>query len=379
MSAGRLKVLLIEDLPVYVLLLKKILKQNEIDSESAGSLAEGLQHAEKQTFDAVLLDLGLPDSHGLHTFTRFQSANPTLPVIILSGLDDESLAARAVQLSTQDYLTKGNHLTHGGTGSKLLVRSLQYAIERHRIQIVLLQERSLLEARVNERTSEIREANHRLRALAARLVSAQEDERHRVSIELHDEAGQALTALQLSLSLMRTELPEGSDQLENQLQEAIELTGVTLDRLRVLAQNLRPPALDNVGLDQSLRDYCQRMGSRAHLQMDYRASGIEQIPGHVQISLYRIVQEALTNIVKHARASHVWVHIESDAEGVALSVIDDGVGFPAEDWQLTSRHAGIGLTGMRERVEALGGTFEIISEPGKGVSVRVLISLQEGA
>ncbi len=377
MEYKRLKILLIEDLPVYKLLLNRILQQNQIDSESAASLEEGLQLANQNDFDAVLLDLGLPDSEGLNTFTKFQSMHASLPVIILSGLDDESLAAKAVQLGAQDYLTKGNHLTQNETGSKLLVRSIHYAIERHHIQASLVHERSLLEMRVNERSSELRQANQRLRILAAHLVSAQEDERRRLSMELHDEAGQALMALSMSLSLLRDDLSGDASWLDKQLQDAIQLTGTTMEHLRALAHNLRPPSLDNVGLNQSLRDYCQRTAFRAHIDVDYRSDNANLLPGYVQISLYRVIQESLTNVVKHAKASHASVQLEIDAEAIHLSVRDDGVGISPTLYSGIGEATGIGLAGMRERVEALGGSFEIFSELGKGTSVQVWIPMQE--
>ncbi len=378
MDDRRLKVLLIEDSLIYILLLQQILLQDQIDSESANSLQDGAKLAAEKVFDAVLLDLGLPDSQGLHTFTQFQALYPALPVIILTGLEDESLAAMAVQLGAQDYLTKGSHLTQSASGSKLLIRSIHYAIERHHIQVVLTQERSLLELRVNERTSELKQANQRLRNLTARLVSAQEDERRRLSLELHDEAGQALTALSLSLSLLRSELSGDSSWLDNRLQEAIQLTGTTMEHLRALAHNLRPPSLDNVGLNQSLRDFCQRTSIRAQINVEYRSNGADSLPGYIQVSLYRVVQEALTNIVKHAKASHAWVQLEVDAEGIQLLIRDDGIGFLPVLQTDPGEEAGIGLAGMRERVEALGGTFEIISGSGKGTTVQVGIPSQEG-
>jgi signal transduction histidine kinase len=373
------RVLLIEDLPVYELLLTRILQQTGCRIESANSLAGGMKLAAEQEFDAVLLDLGLPDSNGLNTFSEFHATHPSLPVIILSGLEDESLAARAVQLGAQDYLTKGNYLIQGDAGARLLMRSIHYAIERHNNQMALLLERDQLEQRIQERTHDLSQMNQQLRTLAARLVSAQEDEHRRISVELHDEAGQALTALKLMLSLMRSQAASDGSELERQLQDAVELVGVTMDRLRVLAHDLRPPSLDNVGLNQSLLDFCQRTSIRAKMDVEYYASHIDHLPDYVQISLYRVVQEALTNTVKHARASEARVELKCDAEGVFLSICDNGAGFsPGQSFRLGKNH-GIGLIGMRERVEALGGAFELTSAPGEGTQVCVRIPLQESA
>ena len=137
----RLKVLLIGDRSFIFCCSNRNYSRIKFEPESANSLADGLQLAAGKVFDAVLLDLGLPDSQGLQTFTKFQSMHPTIPVIISSGLEDEALAAMAVQLGAQDYLTKGSHLTQNDGGSKLLIRSIYYAIERHQIQLTLIQER----------------------------------------------------------------------------------------------------------------------------------------------------------------------------------------------------------------------------------------------
>ena len=377
MTQAQLQILLIEDLPVYTLLIQRMLSIHGITLESAASLADGFEKASQHSYDAVLLDLGLPDSHGINTFTRFQSFFPGLPVIIFSNLDDEALAARAVQLGAQDYITKGTYLTQGDAGNKLLARAIYYAIERHQIQSQLLTERTLLEERVSERTTELSQANQRLRTLTARLVSAQEDERRRISLDLHDEAGQGLTALKLSLALIRSEIPADLDQLSKQMEDAIMLTETTIEQVRTLAQNLRPPSLDNAGLDQCLRDYCQNLSQRSGISFDYHSYGIDKLPDHIQISLYRVIQESINNVLKHAMAHCVEVHLVCDAEAVTLTVRDDGRGFSPQILDPQTPRSGLGLLGMQERVEALGGTLEINSQLGRGVALTARIPLEE--
>jgi signal transduction histidine kinase len=373
------QLLLVEDVLVYVSVLKSMLTAAGILLDTAGNLAEGLNKAGQRGFDAILLDLGLPDSQGLDTLVAFQTRFPELPIIILSGLDDEALAARAVQMGAQDYLIKGPHLIQGEAGKSLLTRSIHYAIERHANQAALRRERDLLETRVRERTAELKQRNEALRSLAARLVSAQEDERRRISLELHDEAGQLLTALKLSLAVIQAELPVDQARLHGQIGEAIALTETTMEELRTLAYHLRPAALDAIGLDQTLRDHCQRLAKQSGIPINYQGASLDDLPGFIQISLYRVIQEALTNILKHAHASQVLVSLQGDAETIFLQISDNGRGFTPPAGFAAPPDGGLGLIGMRERMEAIGGEIEIDSRPGHGTRLSGRIPLLESA
>jgi signal transduction histidine kinase len=359
-------VLLVEDLPIYISVMRSILANSGIHLDTAKTLKEGVDKVQNDRYDAVLLDLGLPDSRGLDTFNTFKSSCISVPIIIFSGTGDEEIALQAMQNGAQDYLLKGAYLTNEDGGSLLITRSIAYAIERHHIQQELLQERKKLELRVIERTQD-------LQKLASWLVSAQEDERRRISLELHDEAGQTLTALSLKLKLLQKELEEVSETHAEQLQEASQLTDSINSRLRSLAHNLRPPAIDAVGLNQALFDLCNRIARQTGIEILYSGTDILDQPNHVQISLYRTVQEALTNTVKHAKASKIKVSLNSDAEHLTLQVEDDGCGFSVPQNPTMKTMGGIGLLGIHDRIEAVGGRLSIQSNPGLGTTISVLI------
>jgi two-component system sensor kinase len=210
-------------------------------------------------------------------------------------------------------------------------------------------------------------AEEAIQKLAKRVVYAQEEERHRLSRELHDEAGQALTALKLSLELIAADLPPGADALRRNLTEAIALAESTKERVRLLAQGLRPPALDTVGLNLTLEAFCRDFSRRTQLSIDYRGEDVRGLSDAMNICLYRVLQEALTNVARHARATHVDVRLSRDGGLVRLTIADNGRGFSHDATRMLQRWAGIGLLGMRERVELLGGWLEIDSEPGRGV------------
>jgi signal transduction histidine kinase len=211
--------------------------------------------------------------------------------------------------------------------------------------------------------------------LAKQVVYAQEEERRRLSRELHDEAGQALTALKLSLELLRADLPVDTEVLSRNLAEAIALTESTKERVRLLAHGLRPPALDTVGLNLTLEALCRDFSKRTRLVIHYLGYEAKELSDAMNICLYRVLQEALTNVVKHACAGQVDVCLSREAGCVRLMVTDDGRGIEPAAQQLLEQRVGIGLLGMRERLELLGGWLDVESVPGQGLRLAANLPL----
>ena len=218
----------------------------------------------------------------------------------------------------------------------------------------------------------------RLRQLTMRVVSEEEEERHRVSRELHDEAGQALTALKISLGLVHSDMAGDEGPLRDTIASAVDLTEETMEKIRLLARGLRPPELDAVGLDDTLEGYCREFAQRTHLRIDYSGEESLSLPDAVTICLYRFLQEALTNVARHAEASIVRVQLDGSGYMVSLSVEDNGKGFVHQQGTRDgSKPLGIGLIGMQERFELLGGWIEIDSSPGRGT--RLVATLPVGS
>lgn len=224
---------------------------------------------------------------------------------------------------------------------------------------------------------QVRKGQQRLRHLAQRVFTAQEKERYRISRELHDEAGQALTGLKITLEMIRADLDrdgEGITQTESkliqqQLDAAVELCELTMGQIRTLAHDLRPAALENLGLDMTLRSFCRDFGRRTNLAIDYQTSGgkLPDLPAAVDIALYRFLQEALNNVAKHAQCSQVRVELHCDETTISLTVEDNGRGFdPMAALEIQTQAQGIGLSGMQERLESVGGRLIISSWPDNG-------------
>lgn len=218
-----------------------------------------------------------------------------------------------------------------------------------------------------------RRAEAAIQTLARQVVQAQEEERHRVSRELHDEAGQALTALKISLQLIRDDLPPRLTRVAREIDEVIGLVDATRESLRALAHGLRPPALDALGIAATIEDHCRAFAQRTGLRIAFAASSeAAQLPLHesASISLYRFVQEALTNVARHAAADQVAVTFGHDDGWVTVAVADDGVGFAPD-----AVTGGLGLVGMRERLELLGGGLTIDSHPGAGARLEARLPI----
>ncbi|HEY6102207.1 MAG TPA: GAF domain-containing sensor histidine kinase [bacterium] len=216
---------------------------------------------------------------------------------------------------------------------------------------------------------ELREKEATRGKLLEKLISAQEDERRRIARELHDEAGQALTALILNLEIAEQTAGAADPQRLRRLRGIAE---DTLAELRRLIYDLRPTILDDLGLAAAVRWYVKESVEPQGLQVAMTISGAEdRLPHHVETAVFRIVQEALTNILKHAQARRAEVDLRIGPSGVRIRIDDDGKGFDLST--ITARRdGGLGVMGMRERAELLGGRLQVISDP-RGTRVEAVI------
>lgn len=220
-----------------------------------------------------------------------------------------------------------------------------------------------------------KQAEKAIQNLAKQVVYSQEEERRRLSRELHDETGQALTALKLNLELLKADPLSDAAVLNQKLGEAIALTESTMECVRLLAHGLRPPALDTLGLNLALRACCRDFAHRTQLAIEYRGCEVQDLSDAMSISLYRVLQEALTNVAKHARASRVRVSLTHTTRHVRLAVSDNGCGIDLDTKPLPVPQGGIGLLGMRERMELLEGRLELRSAPGQGLRLAAILPL----
>jgi signal transduction histidine kinase/PAS domain-containing protein len=255
---------------------------------------------------------------------------------------------------------------------------LAAAIHRETVTEALASERTTLEDRVARRTRALASANQLLKRLSARLMETQEGERRRIARELHDQTGQALTALKMNLEAIRTSSEDHPTNLK--VVERVDIVDGLLEQIRNLALDLHPAVLDDFGLPAALRCYARRLAQRGGLQLDLGVADLaERLPPAIETTCFRVAQEALTNVVRHARARRVAVELRSDGVTARLLVRDDGVGFDAAAGPAdgpADRH--LGLLSMRERVALAGGDIVIASKTGTGTEIAVSFPLQRG-
>lgn len=217
----------------------------------------------------------------------------------------------------------------------------------------------------------------RLASTSRQILRVQEQERRAIALELHDQIGQQLAALKINLFRMEHGLADPNRALR--IRDCMEIAETTLSQVRDLALDLRPSVLDNLGLLPALEWYVQHQSDRTDCVIDLLAEPLpEQLPGDVLTAAFRIVQEAVNNALRHSNAHHIEVRLRQAGGELHLSIKDDGTGFDVQTGKQSGREGeSIGLLGMRERSELVGGRFSIHSQPGKGTEVRAELPLTD--
>jgi signal transduction histidine kinase len=342
------KILIVDDDPSARETIVALLETDHYELELANDGFQALQMLETLQADLILLDVMMPGMDGFEVCRRIRST-PRLaevPIIILTALDDRDSLMQGIESGADDFL----HKPVDRQELKARVRTITRLNRYH----------TLMEQREN------------LRQMAERVVVAQEQERQRISRELHDDLGQSLTTLMLALRNLQDDLSIPVTTMFERLQALYTQSYEISVKIRRLAQDLRPPVLDALGLKLAMQTYCSEFTRRTQLPITFEADETLPIfPDIYNITLYRVLQEALTNVVKHAQASHVWADLTVEDKIVNLTIQDNGHGFV----EGKTKSNGIGLSGLRERLTIAGGKFNISSSPVRGTILLVQLPL----
>ena len=266
---------------------------------------------------------------------------------------DETLLAQFGRL--QSSLTESLSIALGA-GLLLAMASMAYIVR--------------LERQTRGRYRELARSRYELERLSSRLVDVQEAERRSISRELHDEVGQSLGALLVDLGSLSTNLPEDPIRIKERLDNMQSVAELAVGAVRDIALLLRPSMLDDLGLVAALEWQGREVSRRSEMEVTVESENVsEDLPDEYKICVYRLVQEALNNAVRHARARNAKVRVVQNQNRIAIGVADDGRGFQPE-------HArGLGILGMEERIKRLGGTLTVDSAPGRGATIKADLPL----
>ena len=340
----------------------------------AATGAEALRLAREEPV-LITLDINLPDIDGFEVCRRLKNdpATREIPVLHLSascvgpdnrvrGLDGGADAYLTAPIDQQELVATVKALLRMREAqTEARRRATEAEVARQELKAV----NETLETRVQQRTAELQQEVSEVQRLSSFLLQAQDDERRRISRELHDSTGQLLVALKLNVDQLKSEFTSANGNGEGQriLQDTEAVVEEMSRQLRTMSYLLHPPLLDEAGLASALRWYVDGFATRSSLQVTLDVpSDLGRLPQVLEITIFRLVQECLTNIHRHSGSKTGCIRIVSKDNEVLVDVSDEGKGFSFESSVegRTSR-PGVGILGMRERVHRFGGTLEIVS------------------
>ena len=399
-KSSRIRILLVEDSVHDQRAFERTLERSNIPfqlalRERAEDIPTAIQ-ASSESFDLVVVDYNLPGLNGLEAYKQLQRKTNLPPFIMLTGTGSEYLAVDALKAGMYDYIIKDSNQGY----LQLLPLKLMDVKQRHEDRMARLKAKedlkkahSQLEKMVEKRTVELaqtiqtleqeiserrqteqalRRSEQALRSLSLKIIETQENDRKLMAKELHDSIGSSLAAIKFAvegrLEIMRDDPPKDIIPLE----KIVDHIHDTIKEVRRISTNLRPSMLDDLGLLAALRWYCSysaEMHGGTRIETRF-ALEEHEVPEFIKIVIYRVLQEALNNALRHSKADTVRVSLEKINGCIRLCVKDNGCGFDPEDIMKNDDPlTGYGLRGIRDRAELVGGSLDLDSSQGRGTAV----------
>ena len=351
----KVNILVVDDQPAKLLSYEVMLRDLDENLVKATSAREALGMLLRMDFAVVLLDVNMPEIDGfelagmIRQHPRFhKTAIIFVSALLVTDLD----RLKGYEMGGADYISVP-------VVPELLRAKVGVFVELHR------------------KAKEMHDLNAQLQQVSSRLMRVQDEERRRIARELHDGLGQELSAIKMMLARI---VEESSAPSKDHLAlEGTDIVDCAIQQVRTMSYLLHPPLLDEVGLASALRCYLDGVTkrSRIDISLDIQPGQFPRLPRNVETAIFRIIQEALTNVFRHSKASKSWVILSQEEKGVVVMVRDDGKGLPEEVVELRADSVGVGLEGMRQRSKELGGEFRI-SNANPGTLLEVIIPSDYG-
>ena len=334
------RILIVDDDETVRGYLETLFSRRDYEIRTAGSGKEAIHILSEEYFPVVIADLNMPDLRGIQVLDYIQQQEMMTAVLIITAYGSLDSVIEALRHGAYDYLTKP-------FASQILIHRVARAMEKIRMEKAA-------------------------RALSSQIVYAAEEERLRISRDLHDEIGQSLAIMKLTLMAIKNKiLNNPAEDILPEIEGLAEHVETTMNEVSRISKDLSPSYVAEVGFSQALRLYIETFTKKTGIQVDSCLREIPQFHNPQQeIHLYRIAQEALTNIAKHSGATSVGIRLRNTEGDLYFSISDNGRGF---DLSKEGRVGGMGLIGIRERVTILGGKVWIESESGSGTTIRMEI------
>ncbi len=347
--------------------------------------AEALDLA-RQNPALITLDVNLPDINGYEICRRLKENTATrdIPVLHISASYVESEdRVRGLEGGADAYLAEPINRRELLATVKALLRMRQAQRDAHvqaaaanvaREELKRINEN--LELRVRQRTAELEHQRLDVQTLSSQLLQAQDDERRRISRELHDSTGQLLVALGMNLVKLKSELIAPTPNVESVIDDTSWLVDEMSRQIRTMSYLLHPPLLDEAGLCSAVRWYADGFSARSEVEVTLDLpSNLGRLPADLEITLFRLIQESLTNIHRHSGSKTAIIQLKKNEEGVCLEILDAGKGFDAAPSKKHFTRPGVGILGMKERVRKFGGSLEFLpNNPGTRVRAKLPIN-----
>lgn len=347
-------ILVVEDnLGDYVLIEDFIIEQLEhstIKHAKSFKEAEALLLVANHTYNVVLLDLSLPDHSGEKLIQDILCLCQNIPVVVLTGYANFSFGVTSLSMGVTDYLLKED------LNGMLLLKSIVYSTERKKI------------------SRELEDSEQRVRNFANQLNNALEEERAHIAREIHDEFGQQLTGLKMSLSILKKQRGTPTDQ-EHLINALMGDLNISIEMVRRIANELRPVLIDKLGLFVAIEwlvsEFAKKTGIKSKIDI---ASKRLLFDKKVEINIFRICQEALTNITKHSNASEVTVKLEDVSDQLLLTIIDNGIGIESDTLK---NPLSMGLLNMKERSKLIDAKLAVSSSLKVGTRIELMVKAHD--
>jgi signal transduction histidine kinase len=373
-----LRILAVDDNDAIRYALTRYLREDGYEVIEARSGAEALVLARSNPA-LITLDVNLGDMDGVEVCRKLKADPETkdIPVLHISASAVESEdRVRGLEGGAAGYLAEPIMQEELLATVKALLRMRQAQREAEKAKHELKEINKNLEIHVKERTAELERRNLEIQALSSRLLQAQDDERRRISRELHDSTGQLLVALGLNLDRMNSEFAHSDPEAVKVIADTNSIVDEMSRQLRTMSYLLHPPLLDEAGLISAVKWFVDGFAKRSSVEVILELpADLGRLPQDLETTIFRLIQESLTNVHRHSGSKSAMVRLSQEGPEMRLEIVDEGKGLPSS--ALTNGYlpgAGVGIPGMKERVRRFGGTLKIASSPS-GTSVRAVLPI----